>query len=400
MKNILIVDDEKTFLLSLTEGLQARNPKLRTFTAGDGQGALDILRANEIDLMVTDLKMPIMDGFGLLAVMNQEFSNIPVIVMTAFGTPEIEERIESLGSVSYLDKPIDISSLESKINDVLDQSTNGFIQGITLPTFVQIIAMEGKSCTLDVSSEKKTGTMYFLNGELIDAESGDFEGEEAAFMIFSWSDVAIKVKNAVWQRRKRIESSLPHILLKACEYQDEKEWSAVENNGSAPGMVTEEVVGDPPLEEENPAVEIVDVYKNFTLEEESLMSVQEKLGEFKSIDGFMGAGVFTPGGEALTMLSNDDKIPLNEIGILANNVLMNAQKASLDMGTGRGQLVHIEAENAHILVRCLNEGKDPLASEPGKAHIHLVLIMNSESIGMAKLKIGKIIESLADDFRP
>ena len=129
------------------------------------------------------------------------------------------------------------------------------------------------------------------------------------------------------------------------------------------------------------------------------MSVQDKLKEFSQIDGFAGAGVFTPTGETLGLLGSD-KINLKEIGVLANNVLMNAQKASLDMGTGRGQLVHVEAEHAHIIVRCLNEGTDPLRSQPGKAHIHLVLILTSEaSLGLAKMKVGKIIETLAEDFR-
>lgn len=91
---------------------------------------------------------------------------------------------------------------------------------------------------------------------------------------------------------------------------------------------------------------------------------------------------------------------LKEVGILANNVLLNAQKASIEMGTGRGQQVHVEAERAHILARCLNEGTDPLKSQPGKAHIHMVLVLkNDASIGLAKLRLGSVIEKLAEDFR-
>ena len=129
------------------------------------------------------------------------------------------------------------------------------------------------------------------------------------------------------------------------------------------------------------------------------MAAADKLKELAQIDGFAGCGLFTPTGEALAMLGAEG-VNLKDIGVLANNVLMNAQKASLDMGTGRGQQVHVEAEHAHILVRCLNEGTDPLRSQPGKAHIHLVLILKSDSsIGMAKLKINAVIAKLADDFR-
>ena len=120
-----------------------------------------------------------------------------------------------------------------------------------------------------------------------------------------------------------------------------------------------------------------------------------------SLEGFGGAGLFTPTGEALAIHEAPGlKASLKTVGVLANNVLMNAQKASLEMGTGRGQLVHVEAEHAHILVRCLNEGTDPLRSMPGKAHVHLVLFLTTDaSIGLAKMRISSIIAALAEDCR-
>lgn len=129
------------------------------------------------------------------------------------------------------------------------------------------------------------------------------------------------------------------------------------------------------------------------------MTAQEKLAELETIEGFAGAGIYTPTGEPLAILANGNK-KIKEIGVLANNTLINAQKASMEMETGRGQMIHIEAEKANIFVRCLNEGNDPLKTERGKAHIHLVLIVkNDSSIGMAKLKLHKVIDSLSDDFR-
>jgi predicted regulator of Ras-like GTPase activity (Roadblock/LC7/MglB family) len=118
-----------------------------------------------------------------------------------------------------------------------------------------------------------------------------------------------------------------------------------------------------------------------------------------AIDGFAGVAVFTPAGESMAVLSGGNGFKA-EVGVLANNVLINAQKSSLEMGTGRGQQVHIEAEKAHILARCLNEGTDPLKSQPGKAHIHMVMVLTSDaSIGLAKLRMSSVIEKLAEDFR-
>ncbi len=129
------------------------------------------------------------------------------------------------------------------------------------------------------------------------------------------------------------------------------------------------------------------------------MGVKEKLQELASIEGFSAAAVFTPAGEDIALLSGSVQ-NVRDVGVLANAVLMNAQKASLEMGAGRGQLVHIEGENAQILVRCLNEGTDPLKSSPGHAHIHTVLVLKPEaSIGMAKLRLGQVVQKLAEDCR-
>ena len=88
VKTVLIVDDEKLFLASLEEGLQFFADEFRVITALNGKKALDQLHKNDVDLVVTDLKMPEMDGYQLLTEMIKGYPHIPVIVMTAFGTPK------------------------------------------------------------------------------------------------------------------------------------------------------------------------------------------------------------------------------------------------------------------------------------------------------------------------
>lgn len=132
------------------------------------------------------------------------------------------------------------------------------------------------------------------------------------------------------------------------------------------------------------------------------MSVQEKLEVLKDLDGFKGVAVFTPRGELLAGIqSPDSDVNLKDAGVLANNVLLNAQKAAIEMGAGRGQLIQIEGQRNQLIVRCLNEGSNPLECEPGHTHIHMVLaIDHSTTVGMAERSISKVIASLADDFRP
>ncbi|MGB5687145.1 MAG: roadblock/LC7 domain-containing protein [Candidatus Electrothrix sp.] len=129
------------------------------------------------------------------------------------------------------------------------------------------------------------------------------------------------------------------------------------------------------------------------------MNIQEKLSRLAEIDGFAGAAVLTPNGRVLLKCEPTD-INIELISALANNVLRTAEKASRDMGFGRSHFTFMHTEKALILARCLNEGQNPLGPEPGKCHIHLVLLIEKpNSFGIAKLEISKVIESLAENFR-
>jgi CheY-like chemotaxis protein len=390
MKNVLIVDDEKPFLLSVSDGFNLYAADFNLFTAENGKQAIDLLAATKIDIVVTDLKMPEMDGFDLLAYMSRNYPTIPIIVMTAFGTPEIETRLNAFSIAQYIEKPLDFNMLTEKIFDILAASSSGHIKGISLPSFLQLVESDKKTCTLRITSRGREGYICFVKGKPMDAKAGELEGKEAAYEIICWEDAEIEIKSGCRQRKDTICSTLTHLLMEGFRLTDEKNRDTMERREEDISFGEEEYSSESKLNE-SIAVNEKEAY---------IMSVQDKLKELTSIDGFGGVGVFTPTGETLGILEGD-KGNLKEIGILANNVLMNAQKASLDMGTGRGQLVHVETESgAQIIVRCMNEGSDPLKSQPGKAHIHLVLVLKDDSsIGLAKMKVASVIGKLAEDFR-
>ena len=119
LKYVLIVEDEKTFQLTLMDGLRKYEQNLRVLTAENGRIAKEILETLPVDLIVTDLKMPEMDGIELLAYIRKNHPYIPVIVMTAFGNSELEKWLDSIGVFAYLEKPIDFMELTNKIFDAL-----------------------------------------------------------------------------------------------------------------------------------------------------------------------------------------------------------------------------------------------------------------------------------------
>ncbi len=102
-KNILVVDDHKNFRDSLVKILQGEG--LRTFPANDGEEALDTLRREKIHLVLTDLKMPKMDGVELLKVAKTIRPEVEVILITGYGTVDTAVTAMKDGAFDYIEKP-------------------------------------------------------------------------------------------------------------------------------------------------------------------------------------------------------------------------------------------------------------------------------------------------------
>jgi CheY-like chemotaxis protein len=118
LKTILVVDDEKMILRLASEALKTYSEGYNVLTAGDGKQAVETLTSSHVDLVLTDLKMPVMDGYQLLSYMSRNYREIPIIVMTAFGSPEIAIRLKQKGVAHYIEKPFDLNTLKEKINEV------------------------------------------------------------------------------------------------------------------------------------------------------------------------------------------------------------------------------------------------------------------------------------------
>lgn len=119
MKNVLLVDDEKNFLESVKTILEEEDA-LQALTALSGKNALKVLKSEHVDLVVTDLKMPGMGGLELVAYMARHHPQIPVIIMTAYSSGELEENFRILGVSHLLEKPIDLDELQQKIRECLE----------------------------------------------------------------------------------------------------------------------------------------------------------------------------------------------------------------------------------------------------------------------------------------
>jgi two-component system NtrC family response regulator len=118
METILIVDDEKNYLIVLQALLS--DVGYEVVTADDARKALEIVRSHDLDLVITDMRMPGMDGMEFLARLQGQSPELPVIMMTAYAT--VEKAVEAMkrGAFDYITKPFKNEELKLTVRKAID----------------------------------------------------------------------------------------------------------------------------------------------------------------------------------------------------------------------------------------------------------------------------------------
>lgn len=121
MPLILIVDDEKDMRAALSNAL--KHEGYTVIDAGDGASALEIIKREPIELVLLDIRMPNMDGIEVLEKIRQEYSSLPVVMVTGYGS--IESAVQSIkkGAFDYVLKPFDLTKLVTVMEKAMQIST-------------------------------------------------------------------------------------------------------------------------------------------------------------------------------------------------------------------------------------------------------------------------------------
>jgi DNA-binding NtrC family response regulator len=116
-KRILVVDDQESMRDMLADLLDMMGHEART--ASGGAEALDRLQQEAIDLVITDLNMPEMDGMELTKRIKSRTPTLPVIVITGYGTFHTERQVLASGADGYIPKPCTIHRVRETVNTAL-----------------------------------------------------------------------------------------------------------------------------------------------------------------------------------------------------------------------------------------------------------------------------------------
>ena len=331
VKKVLIVDDDAAMTQTVKEALIRYDDTLVVLTAGDGLEAVDRLKEHTVSIVVTDLKMPRMDGFSLLTHVTAYYPDIPVIIITGFSTLALEQAALENGAIGYLPKPFMVKDLAEKIIATLKrESDGGTLHSISSGMFLQLLEMEEKSCTIRVVSKSlgKQGILFLSRGDLLDARVNGLRGEEAACEILSWDEVSLSIQNSCRQKEKCVHRPLQAILFEAALRKDNRRSQAKvrsskegeeDSRSGRRGCVSPEEVKAVLTERFPEGAGVEDIYQD-----EAWEGLVEEIGR---LGGFMQAGEFKAAyvdrgdeyafilvpGEKVTVVSVSHKCPRDRL---------------------------------------------------------------------------------------
>ncbi len=220
---ILIVDDDPSIPMLVRMTLKQKLPDLEVLTAVNGEKGLDVLRHHRVDLLITDLNMPVMDGITLLSHVMEEFPQVPRVVMSSLGDGP-RKYAEQTGVVTVLTKPLDMTRLAEQVETWLKECrTHSFIEHLRLASFIQLVGYDHKTCSMGVRDMDtgRIGMLFFHEGTLVDASAGKLVGSEAALLILCWREVQVWVHDHIPSTTDNIRTSLDWFLLEAARLSDE-----------------------------------------------------------------------------------------------------------------------------------------------------------------------------------
>jgi CheY-like chemotaxis protein len=397
---VLIVDDEINLVRNILGYLGSFSGEFELQAAHTGEDALKIVAHQKPDLLLTDVRLPGMDGIELLRRALETAPSLQVIVMTAFSSPEIRRQALGEGAIRFIEKPLDLDELLQVLRETAETGSgwSGLVGGLDIFDIAQLQALTGRSNAIRVASGSSQGVLVFQNGNIVHVSTGNKTGEEAFFQMAGWrggkfDELPSKQKGAY---SANVQMSTTHLIMEAARLRDEARKTQVENHPQADA-------GEPSGAEEEPLAREAKRKSKKTLnpspKEVRDMALKDHLQELTAVEGFKAAAAFSSSGEMLEHL-NASKIDIKAVGILANNALLNSQKATDAMGVGRGNMVQIRAPQATVVMRCLNEATDFAQTASGKAHVHMVVVLEPEgNVGMAQFMIDKVILKLAEELR-
>ncbi len=222
---VLVVDDEPKWLRIVD--LYLRGQGYEVTTTLSGQEAIEKVRQDRPDVVVADISMPGMDGYELCRVLRSDAGTrtIPFIFLTGRDDDTDRLKARKIGSDDYLTKPCPLERLTQSVDTLMDRinqakkiplgqvGLSGKIEEVDLLDLIQTLELDQKTGALVLSHGERTGTLYFRDGVIVDADIRSPKREEPLFVLLGWKTGNYLFLPDALPDRMPITASLANLLL-------------------------------------------------------------------------------------------------------------------------------------------------------------------------------------------
>jgi CheY-like chemotaxis protein len=234
-QQILLVDADSSSARLLEVSL--RSAGFTVAVASSAEGALAKLEHGVPDLILTDTRLPGADGFAFVQKLRgrAELAEVPVVFLTEQGALDDKLRGLELGVDDYLAKPIMVREVVTRVQLLLARKRqqriaaepqartrfSGSLEDVAVVDLLQTIAVSGKSGVASVKRGEREAWLYFDRGQIIDAEVGDLQGEEAVYRVITWTTGIFDLEFRAIERPRVIDVPQAVLLMEGLRRVDE-----------------------------------------------------------------------------------------------------------------------------------------------------------------------------------
>lgn len=229
VKRILFVDDDAQYLGVITELWKAwSKEQWEIFTATKMDEVFSVIRRAPLDLIVIDLKMPVVDGLQLLQLLHRRFPNLQKVIWTGETTDAKRAACLASGAELCIHKPrtsgenaMVFSAFTELTRWQPESGFHGVLRQVGLSDVIQIECLSGNSSVLEVSGGNQRGFIFIKNGRIIHALMTRWKGEDALNRILALNGGEFSLKAYNEPPEATIDASWESLLMEAARVKDE-----------------------------------------------------------------------------------------------------------------------------------------------------------------------------------
>ena len=226
---ILFVDDDADFLAMIQDFFATLGEKIwQIHCVTSADQALELLKGRKVDLVVSDVNMPMLDGIQFLHILNRSHPDLKKAVITANATEEKRSACLAEGAELFIEKPRTPDGLKSifiMLEELITwtpkEGFQGVLRRVGLQDVIQMECLGRNSSILEIHNLQLRGQVYIEDGRIIHAQAGNTEGEAAFYKLLALATGEFQLQPFESPPKRTIEGQWEFLLMEAARVRDE-----------------------------------------------------------------------------------------------------------------------------------------------------------------------------------